>query len=84
MTEAERRATEAKAILESSVLSEAFVAVEKDAYEDLLKVVSWHVDAERQRTTLINRINAIRDLRAHLQMVVTQGTQSARKPQAVA
>lgn len=84
MTEAERKATEAKSLLESPILTEAFEAIERAAYDELLGVEAWRVDAEKHRTTLINRINAIRELRATLQSVITTGTQSARKAPAVA
>lgn len=78
MTDAERKAAEAKAVLDDGVLKEAFEAVEKAAYEELLSCAAEH------RAALIDRINAIRDLRAHLQSVVTTGTQAARKAPAVA
>lgn len=84
MTDAERRAAEAKSLLDNSLLTEAFEVIEKGAYEELLAVRPWLVDGEAQRSTLINRINAIRELRAHLQSVVTQGTQSSRKAPTVA
>ena len=84
MTDAERRASEAKALLDDGMLKEAFEAIEKAAYEELLGVEAWRVDAEKHRTTLINRINAIRDLRAVLASVITTGTQSARRAPAVA
>ena len=84
MTDAERRASEAKALLDDGMLKEAFEAIERDAYEELLKTDTWLVNHDRVRAALIDRINAIRDLRAHLQSVITTGTQSARRAPAVA
>lgn len=76
MTDAERRASEARRLLNEPLLVEAFDKLESRLTEQLLALPTWR--GEKQRRALIDRINAIRDLRAELETVIVIGDQLAR------
>ncbi|MFN3169286.1 MAG: hypothetical protein ACE37E_01180 [Hyphomicrobiales bacterium] len=82
MTDDERRASEARRLLNEPLLIEAFTALEKRCLEDLLKLPAWRAD--RQRRALIDRINTMRDLRNELHAVILAGDQSSRKKPSIA
>lgn len=82
MTDAERRASEARRLLNDPLLVEAFEKIEARCYEDLLRLPTWR--AHKQRIALVDRVNTIRQLRTELKAVITTGEQQARKKPSLA
>jgi hypothetical protein len=82
MTDDERRASEARRLLDDPLMVEAFARIEKRCMDDLLRLPTWR--AHKQRIALVDRINTIRQLRAELRAVITTGDQAARKKPSLA
>jgi len=74
-----RRANEAAALMDNKYLTEAFEAVEREAIEHMIKA---QTDEERRRGA--DTVKAIRDVRAALHAVITDGKYAVRRGPAVA
>jgi hypothetical protein len=82
MTDAERRASEARRLLAEPLLVEAFDKIERRCMDELLRLPTWR--AHKQRLALVDRINTLRQLRAELNAVIVTGDQASRKKPSLA
>lgn len=77
MTDEERLAAEARRLLDDPILKGAFAALEARATEQLLSLPTTP-ECDRQRCALVDRINAVRQLREELRLLIIKGEQATR------
>lgn len=70
MKDVERRAAEARRLLDEPLLKEAFAYLEANAFEELLAAGD-----DRARLELVERVKAIRGVQQYLQTVIASGGQ---------
>lgn len=75
--QARDKAQQAKTLLESDILGEAFTAIEKKAIEEMLRLDH---DDDKGRKHCVDRVNAIRALAGELQSLVAGGMSADRDP----
>lgn len=75
MEDKERRAVEARRLLEEPLLKEALDEIERATVEDMLRLPIW---SDRKRRILTDRIRVIRGIRDHLKSVILTGDQKAQ------
>jgi hypothetical protein len=78
MRDAERRASEARRLLDEPLLNEALDKIERDAIEDMLRLPWWI--RPRKRRMACDRVRAIRGIRSQLRSVILTGREAAPKP----
>ena len=76
MNDAERRAAEARRLLDEPLLNEALAKIEQQAIDEILRVPFW---SDRRRRMLTDRVRVIRGIRDHLNAVVRAGNDVSRK-----
>lgn len=76
MNDAERRAAEARRLLDEPLLNEALAKIEQQAIDEILRVPFW---SDRRRRMLTDRVRVIRGIREHLSAVVRAGNDVSRK-----
>lgn len=76
MKDSERRAAEARRLLDEPLFKEALSAIEQQAIEELLRVPFW---SDRRRRMLADRVRVIRGIRDHLRTVIMAGEDSNRR-----
>lgn len=81
MRDAERRALEARRLLDDPLLNEAFAAIEQEAINEIIRVPFW---ADRKRRMLTDRVRVIRGIREHLRSVILTGRDGERARPTVA
>ena len=79
-----RRANEALQLTQNPLLREAFDRIERDAIEAMLSVRDDVVDADRLHRAAADRVRTIRDVRAALASVISEGQQAGRRGPAIA
>jgi hypothetical protein len=78
----EARAREAKRLLDEPLLVEAFAAVEREAFENMISASG--PDADRIRTEMADLVKAARALTGHLQAIIVEGGIETRQRSGVA
>jgi hypothetical protein len=73
------RAGEANRLLNEPLLTEALDAVEAEAVEKMVEAPRTP-EGDIERRMMADRVQAIRDLRAHLNAAITLGRQASRSP----
>lgn len=81
MRDTERRAAEARRLLDEPLLNEALELLEQQAVNEILRVPFW---ADRRRRMLTDRVRVIRGIRDHLRTVIMAGDDGSRKRPTVA
>lgn len=76
MKDSERRAAEARRLLDEPLLNEALERLEQDAVNEILRLPFW---SDRKRRMLTDRVRVIRGIRGHLKSVIMTGDDSTRK-----
>jgi len=76
MNDKERRAAEARRLLDEPLLNEALDRIERDTLDEILRAPFW---SDRKRRMLTDRVRVIRGIRAHLRSVILSGEESTRK-----
>lgn len=79
MTNEERvlRGERARMLLQDPLLGEALDGLEKRYTEELLRTSAWRPFSDSKRRALIDRINALRDVRAALEAEMAMGKQAS-------
>jgi hypothetical protein len=72
-----QRGERARMLLQDPLLREAMDGIEKRYTEELLRVSSWRPFSDAKRRALIDRVNAVRELRAALESEMALGRQAA-------
>lgn len=75
MIDVERRAAEARRLLDEPLLNEAFDLIEHAAVEEMLKLPFF---ADRKRRMLADRVRVIRGIREHLRAVIMTAEDKSR------
>ena len=79
MTDKERRAAEARRLLDEPLLKEALAQIEQAAYRGLLAAKPTPEGDDERRVAAL-RINIIHELRAELHAVIVAGQQARARP----
>lgn len=80
MTDHVYRGQEAARLLSDPFLKEIFAELEKDYLEQAMtRVDDTSVMADEQRRRLLLRVQCLRDVRQHLQSLVTTGKETAKR-----
>lgn len=72
MNDKDRRAIEARRLLDEPLLNEALDRIERDAVNEMLRLPFW---SDRKRRMLADRVRVVRGMRSHLQSIVLTGTE---------
>lgn len=73
---AKDRASRAKDILESEIMGEVFLAIEKRTFEEMLRLAH---DDDAGRKHCVDKVNAIRSLALELKSIIVAGMSATRK-----
>tara|TARA_R110000868_G_scaffold401128_1_gene676440 strand:- start:129 stop:392 length:264 start_codon:yes stop_codon:yes gene_type:complete len=72
-----QRGERARMLMQDPLLSEVMDSIEKRYMEELLRVSSWRPFSDAKRRALIDRVNAVRELRSALESEMALGRQAA-------
>lgn len=75
MKDTERRAAEARRLLDEPLLNEALSKLERDTLDEILRAPFW---SDRKRRMLTDRVRVIRGIRDHLRSVILTGKEGGR------
>lgn len=75
MKDTERRAAEARRLLDEPLLNEAISKLERDTLDEILRAPFW---SDRKRRMLTDRVRVIRGIRDHLRSVILTGKEGER------
>lgn len=81
MRDTERRAAEARRLLDEPLLNEALAVLERDTLDEILRAPFW---SDRKRRMLTDRVRVIRGIRDHLRSVILTGKDGERSRPSVA
>jgi hypothetical protein len=71
------RGERARMLMQDPLLSEVMDSIEKRYIEELLRVSPWRPFSDAKRRALIDRVNAVRELRSALESEMALGRQAA-------
>lgn len=85
MTEAERRADQARQLIDNALFREVLRAIEAQAIEEAVKPVRWLPwFRDQKRRAAIERVHVVRAIPAHLTTIIQTAEIEAKRPASVA